>query len=110
MRRMSRRATLHPSYDEDIMFQVGDFSCNPSDVGNPIGVKDNGRRFSTWDHQVDPNSPRNCADFLGGGWWYNDVDCAWHSVNGVYANILWDMGGIWYPIDYVQIVIRHTTA
>jgi len=39
----------------------------------------NGMEFATYDQDNDLKVGENCADFLGGGWWYNK--CHWACLN-----------------------------
>lgn len=56
-----------------------------------------GMSFSTFDQDNDLFTALNCADWFGGGWWFNACHLAF--LNGPLASIYW--GIPWSP-DFVN--------
>lgn len=50
-------------------------------------------KFSTYDQDNDVHKTRNCAAFLGGGWWF--YACSSSNLNGPYRGAVNGEGIFW---------------
>ncbi|XP_038066589.1 ficolin-2-like [Patiria miniata] len=67
---------------EEYTMHLGNFATrNDFDIENSL-AHENGRSFSTWDHDNDGLDSRTCAVDNHGGWWYDG--CVLANLNGFY--------------------------
>ena len=59
---------VHPE-SSNYRLNVSGYSGN---AGRDALSYHNGMKFATFDRDNDQSSPRNCAAYWGGGWWYKD--------------------------------------
>jgi ficolin len=72
----------------------------------------NGMAFTTYDQDHDKSSS-NCADIIGGGWWY--VMCGYGNINGfnyrhaksTHMSMSWrKFGDAWESLKTISMAIR----
>lgn len=74
-------------------------SLSPPQAGN-------GHPFTTYDNDNDEDTAMNCAEFLKGGWWFDNCGTKDNSITGlVYSNLNGEYGKRMDNLEFVPGIV-----